>query len=113
MRPLSHVLQDLLIVAEAVVARPVGHGMVLRERVERFAQLAAEVRRHDALPAEEARATCGGVGLALSIEQHWRAVEARNELLATLWLAGVGVLMPIVRTEAFIAMTNERGVRRP
>ena len=107
MRALSAVLNDLLTVAELVVARPLASSMAF-DRVKRFRDLAIEMRRHDDLPAEDVRSTRGGVGLVVALEAHWQAQGDRDETRAALWLSCVGMMLPIVRIEAAMAFNSER-----
>jgi hypothetical protein len=110
MRPLSAVLQDLLIAAEYVIAKPLA-GAHAVNRIARMRELGAELRRHDELPAEAVRATRGAVCLVVALEEYFAAQRDRNQVTEALWCATIGVLLPLVRFECSVAFTNERGAR--
>lgn len=107
MRALSAVLQDLLTVGELVVARPLA-GAHAQSRAAMLPALAREIVEHHGLPAEGVRTTYAGLSLAIALEAQLRAQHASGQQLASHWCAAVGVLLPIVRIEAGIALVEER-----
>lgn len=106
MRLLSQVLRDLIVLGEQVVARPLA--MVAIDRLATYRALAVEVQQHDTLPAEDDRATRGACALVIAIGEHWRALDASDEMLASMWLMLAGGALPIVRHEFSTAYSNER-----
>lgn len=102
MRALSAVLTDLIGFAEGVVARPRSdHGYA-----DHFAALAGEVRHADALPAENIRTTRAAMVIVIAIEEFRRDAEPGSR-----WLMLVGTALPLLRSEAWIAMNNEKQAR--
>lgn len=101
MRPLSGALQVLIATAEEVMRRP----QDLPSRLpEEFGELAAEIRRYDAQPAEGVRCTQGAMIMVT-------AIEAFFGLGTYHWQIIVGAALPILRREAWQASQNERAAR--
>jgi len=100
MRRQSQILADLIALAAHVVTRP------RTNEIDKLPQLAAEIRYADNQPAENIRTTSAAVAMVIALEgaRYFAAREA-------LWLAAVGVLLPIVREDLYQAIQNERESR--
>lgn len=105
MRSLHAVLNDLLVLSESVVARPVMGDV--RRVSSQLADIAREVRYHDGLPAEGERATRAAAVMVTAIEE-FMGGEERD---ARAWLMIAGGVLPLVRSDAYRAMVAERGAR--
>ena len=102
MKRLSMVITDLIILAQQVISAP------RLNNYQGLAEIAAEVRRADALPAEYVRSTRAALMLVMAIEEHRHCNANRSRELEPQWLMIVGVLLPLVRAECWTAVTNER-----
>jgi hypothetical protein len=103
MRALSATLYDLIGFAQSVVTQPrMEHGYA-----DLFWTLASEVRRHDALPAEGIRTTRAAMVVVIAIEEFKNSGEEPGSR----WLMLVGATLPLLRSEAWLAMNNEKEAR--
>jgi hypothetical protein len=104
MKPLSHTLNDLTDYAAGLVARPrysaPGIGGDL-------GAMAAAVREADRRPAEGVRTTRAAMIMINAIE----AYHATDRESGAHWLMIVGVTLPVLRDEAWQALSNEREAR--
>jgi hypothetical protein len=106
MRPLSETLTDLIRFAEETITKPSKHyGFMVDQR---FADVAAEVRHADALPAEGARTTRAGMVMVITLEEFFAG--EREPTSHMLMLAGA--TLPWLRGEAWTAFRNEKEARR-
>lgn len=105
MRTTSTVLSNLIVLAEEAIVRP----QLLDDRFrQRFVSVADDMRHVDARPAEDLRTTRAGMLMVGAIEEYLSPAlpaDRRN------WLMVAGVLLPLLRNEAFAALKNERGQR--
>lgn len=102
MRPLSQVLNDLIMVAEEALTRPARYQSLARN--PRFPPLLQEIRDAEARPSEGVRCTAAGLATALALEAFYSTdVDATSR-----WLAAIGALLPILRREARQALRNEK-----
>ncbi len=105
MRPLSQALTALIGFAEETITRPGKfHGFRLDEG---FGELAREIRRHDALPAEGVRTTRSAMVMIIALEEFF---DSDREPTSR-WLMVAGVTLPILRGEAWRAAKNEKEAR--
>jgi hypothetical protein len=103
MKPLSATLNELIVFAEGVVTRPRAD----RDYAGYFAALANEVTRVDAQPAESIRTTRAAMVVVIAIEEFRQAGEEPGSR----WLMLVGAALPLLRSEAWLAMNNEKEAR--
>lgn len=105
MRLLSETLIDLIGFAEQTITRPAKHyGFTIDAQ---FAQLAAEVRRAAAMPAEGIRTTQAALVMVITLEEFFASDrEATSQLLGI-----AGVALPWLRGEAWTARRNEKEAR--
>ncbi|WP_025036112.1 hypothetical protein [Bradyrhizobium sp. DOA9] len=102
MRPLSQTLTQLIGFTEEVLTRPARHHGLAADT--RFAVLAQEVRAASSRPAEGIRCTHA----AAAIVECCEAFFGGEMDPGSRWLAALGALLPILRTEAWQALRNER-----
>jgi hypothetical protein len=100
-RPLSQILNDLTGYAGNLVATPLYSAV--NANID-FAQLAAEVRAAEARPAVGTRATYGAIIVVNAIEA-WRASAGE---VGSPWLMLVGTALPLLRTDAWLALNQEK-----
>lgn len=105
MRALSSILKDLIAVGEAVASRPLSI-IGLSDAIDGVHR---EIIAADALPAEGERATRGGVALALALRE--LKSEKAGTRTGVLWLAAIGVLLPLAREDLQREFINERETR--
>lgn len=103
MRPLSATLNEMIVFTEGVVTRPRAD----RDYEGYFATLAGEVRRADALPAESIRTTRAAMVTVIAIEEFRQSGEEPGSR----WLMLLGATLPLLRSEAWLAMNNEKEAR--
>lgn len=103
MRALSAVLTELIVFADSVVTRPQSH----HGNSEQFAALASEVRHAAALPAESVRTTQAAMVIVIAIEEFRQSGEEPGSR----WLMLVGATLPLLRSEAWLALNNEKEAR--
>ncbi|MBR0855641.1 hypothetical protein [Bradyrhizobium liaoningense] len=102
MRPLSQALTELIGFTEELLTKPARHhGMATDTR---FAVLAQEIRDADRRPAEGIRAMGSGIAIVACIE----AFFAGEMDPGSRWLAAIGALLPILRSEAWQALRTEK-----
>jgi hypothetical protein len=101
-RPLFSVLSDLIVLAEGVITRPQSVSAV----TNRFAMVAAEVRRADAAPAEDVRTTRAAAVMVIAIEEFLGDQDGGG--VASPWLMIVGAMLPMLRSEAYTALRQQR-----
>ncbi|CUT12510.1 hypothetical protein BF49_3590 [Bradyrhizobium sp.] len=104
MRPLSQTLTDLIGFTEELLTRPARHHGLAADT--RFAALAQEVRDSDRRPAEGIRCTASGVAIIACTEAFFGGEMDPGSR----WLSAIGALLPILRTEAWQALRNEKDV---
>jgi hypothetical protein len=104
MRALSEALTDLIALAEHVVTRPRSAEPIAS--IERLSLLAGEVRKADALPAEGERTTRAAVVMVIALEEFCGGGRPAGSP----WLMLAGTTLPLLRTEAWLAMRNERSL---
>jgi hypothetical protein len=105
MRPLSETLTDLIAFAEETITHP--RRVPNLGDTGRFPQLAAEIRRADARPADGVRATRTGLVMVIALEAFFAGDrEPTSQLLGL-----AGCALPWLRGEAWIAMKNEKEAR--
>jgi len=105
MRPLSEILTDLIGFTELTITRPAKHyGFAVDQS---FTDLAAEVRRADALPAEGVRTTRAALVTVILLEEFF--ASDRDATSRLLMLAGAA--LPWLRCEVWIAHRNEKEAR--
>jgi hypothetical protein len=102
MMALSSVLTSLIAVADPILRCPQAH----KRAAPLFAELAAEVRRIDCLPAEGARNTRAGLIMVTAIEGFF-ADNGDDDS----WLMLAGCALPLLRREAWQAMVEEKDAR--
>ncbi len=107
-KPVSGILSNLIVLAEEIVTRP---SIVLTSprTQERVALLSVDVREADAQMYEGEPTTSSGVVMIMALEQY---LIHEGKGLAPMWLALAGAALPLLREEAFKALTNEREARR-
>lgn len=103
MRALSAVLSDLIVFAEGVITRPNGN----HPYTECFDAIASEIRHADALPAESVRTTRAAMVTVIAIEEFRRDGGEPGSR----WLMLAGAALPMLRTEAWLALKNEKEAR--
>jgi hypothetical protein len=103
MRPVSETLKILIATADDIMRRPL-HTLPTA-LPPGFAELAAEIRRIDARPAEGLRATRSAIVMVSAIEGFFAGQEADDR-----WQMVIGAALPILRREAFAAWRSEREV---
>ncbi|MES5483616.1 hypothetical protein QMZ05_12730 [Bradyrhizobium sp. INPA03-11B] len=104
-RPLSQTLNDLIGIAESVVTRARYATPMPRAT---FAALAAEVREAESLPADGQRATYGAIVVVNAIE----AFHATGSESGSPWQMIVGTALPLLRTDAWIALNQEKAAQQ-
>ncbi|MDA9521662.1 hypothetical protein XI06_15260 [Bradyrhizobium sp. CCBAU 11434] len=107
MRTLSRTLNDLILVVEDTLTRPARYQTIVADR--KFPDLAAEIRVFDAKPAEHARCT----NAAMAIVHLLEAFYASDCEATSPWLSAVGAALPLLRTEAWQALRNEKAQSAP
>lgn len=107
MRPLSETLTDLIVLAEAVVSRP--RSMAVAKDVTPLPTLAAEIRRAAELPAEDVRTTQAALIMAIALKEFFDGDREPGSQ----WLGVAGVVLPLLRVEAWAALNNEKAARAP
>lgn len=102
MRPLSQTLTELIGFTEEVVTKPARyHGI---PGVTGLLDLAREIRDADRRPAEGFRTTASGLAIVACLEAFFAGAMDPGSR----WLSAIGALLPILRTEAWQALRNER-----
>jgi hypothetical protein len=102
MRPLSQTLTELIGFTEELLTKPARyHGLAADTR---FPVLAQEIRDADKRPAEGIRCTASGVAIVACTE----AFFAGEMDPGSRWLAAIGALLPILRTEAWQSLKGEK-----
>ena len=105
MRPISETLKILIATAEDLVLRP-QKGPALMQTT--FPELAAEIRKLDLQPAEGVRTTAAAIVMITALEQF--AIGHAHDK-GSPWLMIAGATLPILRTEAYVAMMSERAAQ--
>lgn len=106
MRPLSEALNVLVATAQDVINKP---QMMPARLPESFAALAAEIRKADGQPAENVRCTRAAVMMISAIEGFYESRDSTR--LENPWLMLAGSLLPLLRVDAWVALTNEKQAR--
>ncbi|WP_316228349.1 MULTISPECIES: hypothetical protein [unclassified Bradyrhizobium] len=108
MKPLSQHMTDLIAIAEDIVRPP--EPMVL----PKFDAVAAEIRRIDALPAEDERCTHCAMAMIDLIEGLRFAAQRRSQpgISRTPWLMLIGAALPLLRAEAYRQFVAEKELAR-
>jgi len=106
MRELSKTLGALIDIANHVVTR---HGLTLGGNIvdDHFAQIAAEVRAADARPSEGIRCTNAALVMVIALE----AYRDGDRDAASPWLMIAGTLLPMLRSDAWRALNDEKEAR--
>lgn len=105
MRTLSQAINALIMVVEETLTKPARYHSLARD--PSFSALAAEIRSHDARPAEHKRCTYFAMATVYMLEALYAcgAVEADSPILSP-----IGGALPFLRGEAWQALQNERAV---
>jgi hypothetical protein len=103
MRSTHDSLMILLATAEDIVRR--GQWPAVLPPV--FFELAADIRRIDAQPAEAERVTAAAVMMIIAIEKFFAGPHEKSSP----WLMLAGTILPLLRIEAWLAMNIEREAR--
>lgn len=103
MRPLYATLSNLIVLTEEVVTRPQFDRVSFRQRL---AELAGEVRAADSRPAEDERVTQAAMVTMICLEQ-----IRDDDKLSAQWSMVAGAMLPLLRTDAYAALQQERGMR--
>lgn len=106
MRELSKTLGALIDIANHVVTR---HGLTLGGDIvnNHFAEVAAEIRAADSRPAEGIRCTNAALAMVIALE----AYRDGERDPGSPWLMIAGALLPILRTDAWRALNDEKEAR--
>lgn len=104
MRSWSATLSSLIVMVEEIITRPNSDRPFSGEA---FATLSVDVRRADARPAEDIRATRAAVVTVTAIE----AFRAGDRAATSPWLMVVGAMLPLLRDEAFVALRSEQQIK--
>lgn len=109
MKRLSELMRQLVAVVEEAVTRPVARV----ESITRadFAELAAEIRRIHALPAEHVRCSHAAIAVLELIEGYER-VKPTDQANGMPWLMLIGATLPLLRAEAWRQLCAEREMPR-
>lgn len=100
MRPISESLKILIATAEDLIRRP----QLPSALPVAFAELAAEIRRVDAQPAEAERVTAAAMVMVIAMEKFFAGPHENTSP----WLMLVGATLPLLRTDAWLAFNIER-----
>jgi hypothetical protein len=103
MKPVSEALKILIATAEDLVRRP-PHTLPTALPAA-LVDLAAEIRKADARPAEGERTTRSAIVMLSAIEGFFAGQEGDDR-----WQMVIGATLPILRREAFAAWRSEREV---
>jgi hypothetical protein len=105
-KPVSAILSNLIVLAEEFVVKP---RIVLGSAAlhQRLMSIGEDVRAADARLQEGGPTTAAGMVMVSALEQYLQA----DEPLRGMWLIVAGALLPLLRTETFKAITNERTAR--
>lgn len=107
MRSLSQALNALILVVEDTLTKPARYQTIVQD--SGFSELAAEIRRHDAKPAEHIRCTYSAIAIVYLLE----AFYAGGGEPTSPWLSAVGAALPLLRGEAWQAFRNEKAQAAP
>lgn len=103
MRTLVQALNALILVVEETLTKPARYQSIARDPA--FSVLAAEIRAHDARPAEQLRCTHAAMAAVHLLEAFYacETLEADSP-----WLSPIGAVLPQLRGEAWQAFRNEK-----
>jgi hypothetical protein len=104
MKRTSEYLSILIATAEDLIRRP----QLPSSLPATFAHLASEIRRIDAQPAEDVRVTAAALVMIIAIEKFYEGPHEKTSP----WLMLAGATLPLLRTEAWLALNAERGAAR-